>query len=185
MTTFNITDNMGTSDNMTGAQAVAFIVPLMSTTEVDQTVSATFGLTSADVHNNGAVVQMTDKLLDSGWTRTANVVTYTGTPNFVEGIVTINAPDVGVSNYWARPKLRIIRGGDVIAVLDDLVMQQNGAYDGDFTLNAQFFDKTPGVNPTYTFEWFDKENRTATLAPETFSQIAMKAVNKVNVLDSL
>lgn len=182
MVEFNTTDNTGISDNMTESDVVALLVPLMNTAEVDQTVSATFGLTNSDIHNNGALVQFTDKVLDAGWSRAANVVTFAGDPVFVEGILTINASDGGASNYWARPKMRVIRGGNVIAVLDDLVMQQTGAYDGDFTLLGTFFDKAPGANPAYTFEWFDKENRTATLRPEAFSQLAMKAVNSITIL---
>ena len=148
---------------------------------IDQTFDATFGLTNADIHNNGAVVQMTNKVLDAGWSRAANVVTYTGTPEKVKGYITINAPDGGASSYWARPKLRVLRGGAIIAILDDLVMQQNGAYDGDATLNGVFFDKQPGANPAYTFEWFDKEARTATLPPIAESQIALEATVKVTV----
>lgn len=37
------------------------------------------------------------------------------------------------------------------------------------------------ANPSYTFEWFEEENRTAPLAPETYSQIALIAVEKVKV----
>lgn len=148
---------------------------------VDQTFDATFALTNADIHNNGAIVQMTDKVLDAGWSRSANTVTYTGTPEKVTGYVTINAPDAGVSNYWARPKLRVSRGGTVVAIIDDLVMQQNGAYDGDATLNGVFFDKQPGANPAYTFEWFDNDNRTATLPPISESQISLEATEKVTV----
>ena len=152
-----------------------------STIEVDQTFDATFQVNNADIHNNGSVVSLTDKVLDSGWSRSANVVTYTGEPEKVTGYITINAPDGGVSNYWARPKLRVLRGGNVIAVIDDLVMQQTGAYDGDATLNGVFFDKQPPANPAYTFEWFDNDNRTATLPPETFSQIALVATEKATV----
>lgn len=57
-----------------------------------------------------------------------------------------------VSAYWARPKIRIIRNGTIIAVMDDLVMQAVGTYDGDFTLSGVFYDKNPGKNPSYTFE---------------------------------
>lgn len=155
---------------------------LTKTVEVDKTFDATFNLTTDDIHNNGSVVAMVDDLLDSGWARVANVVTFTGTPEKVKGYVSINAPDGGASNYWARPKLRVIRGGDVIAVIDDLVMQQTGAYDGDATINGVFFDKQPGQNPAYTFEWFDQDARTATLPPVNFSQIALEATQKVTVL---
>lgn len=148
---------------------------------VDRTSDATFGLTNADIHNNGAVVNLTNKVLDTEWSRAANVVTFTGTPDKVKGYVSINAPDSGASNYWSRPKLRVSRGGNVIAVIDDLVMQQNTAYDGDGTLSGVFFDKSPGANPSYTFEWFRKDNRISTLLPETFSQIALEATIKTQV----
>lgn len=134
-------------------------------------------LSPNDIHNNGNVVDFaSDERVDTGWSRTANAFAYTGSSDHVIGYVNINAPDVGVSNYWSRPKIRILRGADPIAVIDDLVMQQNGAYDGDATINGNFIDVTPGVDPTYTFEWFDKENRTATLIPEPFSSITLKAI---------
>lgn len=69
-----------------------------------------------------------------------------------------------------------------VAVLDDLVMQAVGTYDGDFTLHGTFLDYQPGVNPSYTFEWFDKETRTATLTPADYSQVAMKAIEDITVL---
>lgn len=149
--------------------------------EADVSSDATFTFDSVDIHNNGTVVSLTNKVLDAGWSRVANVVTYTGTPNKVIGYVSLNAPDGGASNYWARPKLKVLRGGNIIAVLDDLVMQQNGAYDGDTTINGVFFDKNPGANPAYTFEWFDQDNRTATNPPNGFSQLALEAVTKVQV----
>lgn len=154
---------------------------ISNTVEVDQTFDATFQVTNTDIHNSTPIVAMTDKVLDAGWSRAANVVTYTGTPEKVEGYISISAPDSGASNYWARPKLRVLRGGNVIAIIDDLVMQQNGAYDGDAVINGVFFDKQPGVNPAYTFEWFDQENRTATLPARAESQIALVATEKVTV----
>lgn len=153
-----------------------------TTVTVDQSFDATFAFVPVDIHNNGTAVQLTDKTLDAGWSRAANVIAFTGTADKVTGHISLNAPDSGVSNYWSRPKLRVLRGGAVIAVIDDLVMQQNGAYDGDATLNGQFFDKQPGANPAYTFEWFDKENRTSTLIPATFSQLALTATLKIDVL---
>lgn len=152
-----------------------------NTVFVDQTFDATFGLTNADIHNNGAIVQMTNKVLDAGWSRAANVVSYAGRPEKVKGYVSINAPDAGASSYWARPKLRVSRGRAIIAIIDDLVMQQNGTYDGDATVNGVFFDKQPGANPSYTFEWYDQENRTATLPPIEESQIALEATVKIEV----
>lgn len=179
---FNTTDNSGLSDNLTAQQVVDLLLPLFEIAEVDRTVSATFGLTTADIHNNGQVVQFTDKVLEAGWSRSANVISYSGNPYAVNMNLSINAADVGASAYWARPKIRIIRNGTIIAVMDDLVMQQTGAYNGDFTLSGVFYDKKPGTNPSYTFEWFDEENRTATLRPETYSQISMIAVEKIKVL---
>lgn len=149
--------------------------------QVDSTSDATFTFDSVDIHNNGSVVFFTDKILSPEWSRVNNVITYTGTPAKVKGYVSLNAPDSGASNYWARPKLRVSRGGNIIAVLDDLVMQQNGAYDGDATINGVFFDNNPGSNPDYTFEWFDQDNRTSTTLPLDFSQLALEAVNKVQV----
>lgn len=148
---------------------------------VDQTFDAVFSLTTADIHNNGAVVGLVDQTLETGWSRTANQVTYSDTPDKVIGHISVNASDTGASNYWSRPKLRVVRGGATIAVLDDLVMQANGTYDGDATITGSFIDKTPGTNPTYTFEWFDQENRTATLTPNAHSRIALSATKKVTV----
>lgn len=149
---------------------------------IDQTFDAVFGVGESDIHNNGLIVDMLDKVLDSGWARSSNVVTFTGEPDKVKGYITISAPDNGASSYWARPKLRVIRGGNVIAIVDDLVMQANTTYDGDAVLNGVFFDKSPGVNPSYTFEWFRQENRTATLPPRSESQIALEATIKIGVM---
>lgn len=163
-------------------------INVVGTIEVDQTFDATFSLTDTDIHpadganvNTGSPIGMADKVLDAGWSRAANVVTFTGAPEKVKGYITINAPDAGASNYWSRPKMRVSRGGTVIAILDDLVMQQTGAYDGDATINGVFFDKTPPANPAYTFEWFDQEARTSTLPPIAESQIALEATLKVEV----
>ena len=149
---------------------------------VQRDFCATFQVGGPDIHNNGPLVEMREKLdPDNKFEQDAGTIKYDGEPLKVKGYITINAPDGGASNYWSRPKLRVSRGGTVIAILDDLVMQQNGAYDGDATINGVFFDLMPGANPAYLFEWFDKENRTATLPPEDFSQIALEASEMVKV----
>ena len=109
----------------------------LPTEDVDQTLDATFNLAAVDIHNNGAVVQMVDNTLDAGWVRTANQVSYLGTaPENVKGFISISAPDSGASQYWSRPKLRVLRNGVQIAIIDDLVMQQTGLYDGDAVING-------------------------------------------------
>ena len=150
--------------------------------EYQHAYCATFQVGGADIHNNGSLVEMREKLdPDNKFEQDGGTIKYDGEPLKVKGYVSINAPDGGASNYWSRPKLRISRGGVTIAVIDDLVMQQNGAYDGDATVNGVFFDLMPGANPAYLFEWFDKENRTATLPPEEFSQIALEATELLRV----
>ena len=154
-----------------------------NTVDVDRSLFIQSTVAPDDIHNNGSVVLFSgDVRVDANWSRTANVFTYTGNPNAVIGRISLNAVDNGASSYWSRPKLRVLKGGNIIAVIDDLVMQQNGAYDGDATINGSFVDATPGTNPSYTFEWFDKENRTATLAVQTFSNITLQAIEKVTVL---
>lgn len=170
---------LGTGLQKNVAGEIEWVPP--NTIFVDQTFDATFNLTNADIHNNGAAVQMVDDVLDAGWARTANQVTFLGVPEKVTGFISVSAPDAGASNYWSRPKMRVSRNGTQIAIIDDLVMQQNGTYDGDAVINGVFFDKSPGNNPTYTFEWFDQENRTATLPPRGESQIALEATVKVEV----
>ena len=136
----------------------------------------TSSLSTSDIHNNGALVSFEeDKRKDEVWSRNNNIFTHTGPANNVTINVSINAVDGGASNYWSRPKLRLLRNDEVIAVFDDLVMQQNNAYDGDATFSALFIDTTPEDSPSYKFEWFDKENRTATLIPQPYSQITLKA----------
>ena len=136
----------------------------------------------ADIHNNGAVVQFSwDVRIDTWRARAANVFTYTGAADHVRGKIEINAPDIWASNYRSRPKIRILKNWSTIAVIDDLVMQQNTAYDWDATINGTFLDVTPGTNPVYTRERFDQDNRTGTLAPTAFSNICMEAVEKFQV----
>lgn len=157
-------------------------LPTTSLILADATFDVTLGFIAIDVHNNGTVVQFTTKSIDSWFLRVWNTVSYAGTPDKIQIQVSLNALDSGASNYWSRPKMRVIRWGNVIAVFDDLVMQQDGAYDGDFTLVWSFLDKQPWANPSYTFEWFDKENRTATLIPASYSQLSLTATEKINVL---
>lgn len=131
---------------------------------------------AVDIHNNGTVVQFENNVRsDDGWSRANNQFTYQGEPNHVDIQVCLNAVDSGASSYWSRPKLRILRNGDVIAIMDDLCMQQNGTYDGDATIVGAITDPTPGEDPVYTFEWFDKDARTATLIPQGFSAVTLKA----------
>lgn len=140
-------------------------------------------LWAVDIHNNWAVVQFTwDVRSDAWWNRTNNQFTYTGSPDHVRWKIEINAEDVWASNFWSRPKIRILKWWNVIAVIDDLVMQITGAYDWDATVNWTFLDVDPWVNPVYTWEWFDKDNRTATLEPTPISNICMEAVEKFQVL---
>jgi len=133
-------------------------------------------LRAVDIHNNGAVVQLgSNNRVDDGWSRANNVFKYSGETNYVEIVININAVDSGSSNYWSRPKLRVLKDGDILGVIDDLVMQQNGAYDGDATYADILIDEIISTDPVYTFEWFDKETRTSTLVPEDYSKIVLKA----------
>lgn len=162
------------------------IIPLPTsdpvTVTVDSTDDATFWFDAVDIHNNWSTVILNNKILDTWFSRTNNAVSYTGEPEKMDIRISLNAEDTGASNYWSRPKMRILRWGNIIAVFDDLVMQQNGAYDGDATLTWSFIDKQPWANPVYTFEWFDEDARTATLTPNDFSQLSLTATNKVTVL---
>lgn len=153
-------------------------------TDVDRSRDAALFIGPADIHNALPVVAFVGDDLDAGWSRVANVVSFTGQAKKVRGTVNINAPDSGVSNYWSRPKLRVTEAttGKTF-IMDDLVMQQNTAYDGDATFQGSFVHKGPLTNPSYTFEWFDKDNRTATLIPIADSQIVLEAVQSVQVLE--
>lgn len=155
-----------------------------NTRVVDATFDATFSFEPIDIHNNGVIVQLVDKVLDFGFSRVSNIITYNGTPEKINIDISLNAADLGASSYWGRPKIRVIRNGNIIAVFDDLAMQQTGTYNGDATITGSFVDKNPPANPSYTFEWFDEENRTATLIPESFSQLSLVATNKITVLQA-
>jgi len=157
----------------------------LDTEEVDDTDIIVSQLSNVDIHNNWNQVQFAwDSRIDTWWSRSTNIVTYTWSPDIVEWLVEINAEDEWASNYRARTKIRVIKWWNIIAVIDDLVMQQTWAYDWDATLNWSFVDEDPWNNPSYTFEWFDEDNRTATLIPNEFSNITLQARNKVSVVKS-
>ena len=134
-------------------------------------------LSPSDIHNNGALVQFSGETrADQNWSRANNIFSYAGTPDIVEVNFNIHALDTGASNYWARPKLRVLKNGVIDFVIDALAMQDNTAYDGAVTFTGEYKDVNPGLNPIYTFEWFDNEARTATLTPESFSRITLNAI---------
>lgn len=169
---------------MTAEETAAEFAKVPSTDNIitiDQTFDAVFHVVGSDIHNNGELVEMADLKLDGSWSRELNVVSYIGSPFKVTGMVSVNAPDNGSSNYWSRPKMRIRNGSRTVAIIDDLVMQQNSAYDGDAVLNGVFYDHEPSENPSYTFEWFRKDNRVSTLPPNAESIIAITATHKVEV----
>ncbi len=154
----------------------------LKTDKVDVTKTATFGFSEDDIHDNGSLVKLVDKDLDDEFSREDNIVTVKGEYAEVEGIISLNAPDKGVSTHWSRPKMRVTRNDTVIAVWDDLVMQQTGAYDGDATIVGGFIDKNPGEDPAYKFEWFDQDNRRSTIIPTEFSQLALRVRKTIEVL---
>lgn len=135
---------------------------------------------SVDIHNNGALAQLTNPVVEGGWAQGADIFAYTGTPAAVKIFVNMLAIDAGASNYWARPKLLIeeITGSGWQATMDNLAMQATGNYDGDFVLADVAVHAFPPPNPRYQFSWYDKDNRTATLIPETYSQIVVEAVQR-------
>lgn len=148
---------------------------------VDQSHDIVLGFEKIDIHNNETEVKFFEVHVDEGWKFTNNKVSYSGHPNKVRGTFSINCFDEGSSNYWSRPKVRVLRDGEIIAIIDDLVMQQNRAYDGDATINGSFIDKLPTENPEYTFEWFRKDNRVSTIPPQSYSRLTLEAVEKVEV----
>ena len=138
---------------------------------------AELSLTATDIHNNGAAVGLVVEELSPNFAVAGSTVAFTGTPDRVEFVIAITATDQGASSYWNKPSLRVMNGAVIVFEVGDLGMQQNGAYSGDVHINGSFVDTAPGANPVYTFAWFDKDNRTATLIPEPFSLIRLSAVN--------
>lgn len=156
--------------------------------ELEQTFDATYSVIGDDIHpednsldNNPTPLEFEDKQADDKWSRELNEITFSGEPRKVRGYISIRANDTGESNFFSRPKLRVSRNGVEIDVIDDLVMQQSSAYDGDAIINGIFFDEKPGANPKYKFEWFDNGRRTATLTPTDASRISLEAIIKVKV----
>lgn len=161
--------------------------PPTNTIFVDSTNICQSLFKSQDIHNQGPLVEFDSDIVMGGasnWNRVSNVFTYSGQPEYVKGEVQINAPQVvGNNSFWAKPKIRVLKGGVIIAVIDKLVMVESNAHDGDATINGSFTDAAPGVNPSYTFEFFDKDNRLATKLPiPGSSKLTMIATNKVEVL---
>ncbi len=73
--------------------------------------------------------------------------------------------------------------GEVVGQMDDLAMQQNGAYSGNVQITGTIVINEPS-NTAYTFELFDTDNWTSTLTPIPSSHIAITAMSKVEVLKS-
>lgn len=170
----------GTRTIKTLAETSEVINP--SGTNMTHVVETSVGyLASNDIHNNGGVVQFASHQLDPNWSRSNNTFTYAGSPDVVEITVNISAGDTGVSNYWGRPALRISNStGTVLGEMDDLAMQQNGAYSGDVQITGVVVIKSP-TDLSFIFEWFDRDNRTSTLTPIPSSHVALKAKTKAEV----
>lgn len=167
------------ADTQAGYKAGGAGGPAGPQVQVDNSISSEFSLTNADIHNNGAVVGLVDEALDIGWTRAANVVSYAGAPDSMRVAVSVHV--VGGTNYWARPSLRVIEGGVVVARFSDLAMQQNGNYSGDANLSGSVLLKGVPANPAYTFEWYDTDNRSTVLTPQASSRISLEAIHKIMV----
>lgn len=160
-------ERLGISGTLTVDDIKNYILPAIIQSYLEQ----------INIHDNGSLVVFAgDTRVDTGWARGGNIFKYNGSPDYVEGIIAVNAFDDGASNNWTRPKLKVLKNDEIIYVIDDLVMQDTRAYDGDATIAGTFVDAIPGKNPVYTFEWFDDENRISTLVPEKFSNITLKAV---------
>jgi len=162
------------------AQIDNMIMP-SGTSFVDTSEVAIGYLSNSDIHNNGATLSFASDVLEGGWTRSGNVFSNSSSPDAFEFFANIYAEDVGASNYWARPAMRIVDGdGTIIGQMDDLAMQQNGAYSGSVQITGFCRVNNP-ASSDFTFQWFDMENRTATLAPIVSSQVVLKAIKKVEV----
>jgi len=157
------------------------VVSPNNTTMVDSTSMSIAYLDGSDIHNNGPVVNFASDDLGSGWNRSANVFEYTGPCDAIIITANIAATDTGASSYWGRPSLRITNGdGDIVGEMDDLAMQQNGAYSGNVQITGTINIKNPS-NKEFTFTLFDTDNRTSTLTPIPSSHVALKAVKSVEV----
>lgn len=150
------------------------------TVEVDQTEVSLAYIGTSDIHNNGSVVDISSDDLSTNFTRSSNAISYTGTTADITITANIYAEDTGASSYWSRPSLRISNGSGVVGQFDDLGMQQNGSYSGSVQITGVVDIKGSDAD-TFTFEWFDGDNRTATLTPIPSSHIAIKATRKVEV----
>ena len=111
-----------------------------------------------------------------GWSVAGNVASYTGTAGVVRGNISLRALDTGPSNYWAKPIVRVtetVSGREFY--LEELAMQTTGAYDGSVYFDGSFVHLNPPANPSYVVEYYNIENRTATLTPQADSSIVFEA----------
>lgn len=155
-----------------------------SQVEVDKSYYIQSTLSPVDIHDNGSLVQISaDNRVAATWERTANEYTYNAIDNadVVKISVNIKAIDAGASNYWAKPQLRVFKNNTIIANFGDLAMQQNTAYSGDILLPGYHVDVSAQTGDVYRFEWYDNDNRIATLIPTIESTITLEAIEKVIV----
>lgn len=159
---------------------------------VNSSEYAETSLTQTNIHipagGTGVATQpatFVGQVTEGGWSSSANTFTYTGAPKKIVVDFNIRATDEGASNYWAKPILRITEtvSGRVFWV-DELAMQDNTAYDGTVVFDGSFVHLNPPSNPSYTFDWYTEENRTATLIPDTNSRIVLEAVTEYQTIVS-
>lgn len=138
-----------------------------------------------DIHPNdgGGVAtfvsagQFSSNTVEGDWSISNNVAKYAGKPKVINVDVNLRAQDTGASNFWARPVIRVTESvSGKIFWFGDLAMQDSTAYDGSVYISGSFKHLDPPANATYTFEYFNEENRTATLIPDVGSSVVLEAI---------
>ena len=128
------------------------------------------------VADNAQPASFVSNTAEGGWSVSGNVAAYTGSPKLIRGNINLVALDTGVANYWAKPIIRVtetVSGRQFY--FEELVMQSNTAYDGTAYYDGSFVHLSPPANPVYVVEYFNRENRTATLTPEVNSSLVLEA----------
>lgn len=126
--------------------------------------------------DNAQPASFISNTVEGGWSVAANIASYAGSAKVIKGSINMAALDTGAANYWAKPIVRVTEtvSGRVF-YLEELAMQTNGAYDGTVYFDGSFVHLNPPVNPAYVVEYFNRENRTATLTPEAGSSLVLEA----------
>lgn len=126
---------------------------------------------------NAQAANFASDTMEGSWSRAGATITYGGQAKVITLDINMRAQDTGASNYWAKPILRVTEqvSGRVFW-LEELEMQDNTAYDGSVYYDGSFRHLNPPANPRYLFEWFNEENRTATLTPDEDGVIVFEAL---------